>query len=78
MDLRNYPKATLILGFSILVYFLASYTLNAKQDSREPPRVRARIPFVGHVIGLVRKKFRYYVELRFASLIKKNECFFAE
>ncbi|KAH7088269.1 cytochrome P450 [Paraphoma chrysanthemicola] len=33
-------------------------------DSREPPIAPTSIPFFGHLIGLIRKKSQYYVELR--------------
>jgi cytochrome P450 len=33
------------------------------QDPREPPRASSSIPIIGHVIGLMRSKFDYYVQL---------------
>lgn len=41
--------------------------LGSKQDPREPPFVAASIPYIGHIIGLMRSKFNYYVQLRYTQ-----------
>lgn len=38
--------------------------VSTTQDAREPPIISASIPYIGHVIGLMRSKFNYYVQLR--------------
>ena len=53
----------LLLGGCIAVYF-ASGRLLGTHDSREPPLLPQKIPFIGHVIGLLRHKVYYYVRLR--------------
>jgi hypothetical protein len=35
-------------------------------DSREPPLAPSSLPFVGHMLGLMKSKFNYYVDLRYA------------
>lgn len=41
-----------------------------KGDSREPPLVKSTIPFIGHVIGLLRRRFGYYTFLQYGLLVK--------
>lgn len=33
-------------------------------DCREPPLAPQSVPLVGHMIGMSRSKFNYYVDLR--------------
>ena len=54
--------ATVLLLFVGAVFLL--YSRLAVQDPREPPQAPTAIPIIGHVIGLVRHKFNYYVQLR--------------
>ncbi|KJZ72490.1 hypothetical protein HIM_08159 [Hirsutella minnesotensis 3608] len=37
--------------------------VKSSHDAREPPPAPTSIPFVGHLIGLTRKKFNYFVQL---------------
>lgn len=45
-------------------YYLLARFLKVKHDPREPPILPQTIPVVGHVIGMIQKKGRYYVQLR--------------
>ena len=54
--------ATMLLLFSGALSLL--YSRLAKQDPREPPQAPTAIPIIGHIIGLMRNKFNYYVQLR--------------
>jgi hypothetical protein len=49
-----------LLGGLLLVY----HTIARTKDPREPPEATSSNPLVGHVLGLMRNKFNYYVELR--------------
>ena len=58
----------------ILVLFFLVYALTRLVEKRvckhvaaEPPLVRARIPIIGHVLGLLRWGVSYYRKLRFVS-----------
>ena len=57
---------TFLLFLSIVIgnYVIITRVLGNVQDPREPPSVSGSIPYIGHVIGLMRSKFNYYVELR--------------
>lgn len=46
------------------IYGALHVFLHATQDVREPPLVPASIPFVSSMIGLSKKKSKYYTELR--------------
>ena len=61
-----------IIALTALV-LVGSYVLlvRAKKtgsDVQEPPSAATSIPYVGHIIGLVREKFEYYVRLRYECL----------
>jgi hypothetical protein len=54
----------LVLVFLIAVPYAVSRIIETRHDAREPPALPSKIPFIGHVIGMLRKKARYYVQLR--------------
>ncbi|KAF2198497.1 cytochrome P450 [Delitschia confertaspora ATCC 74209] len=54
--------ATVISGFMVLYGFF-QLLLRYTQDPREPLPVATSVPFLGPIIGLTRKRHRYYVEL---------------
>lgn len=58
--------STLLVGFIGIIsvtYFAARKMLG--HDPREPPLAPQSIPIVGHMIGLSRSSFNYYVDLRY-------------
>lgn len=59
-------QTTLLVSLAIIVgtSLFLTRIVGIKQDPREPPLVSAYVPYVGHVIGLMRSKFNYYVQLR--------------
>jgi hypothetical protein len=61
---QNTWLALLAIGIG---YFAFSRFLGTKLDPREPPLARTAIPYIGHVIGMMRSKFNYYVELRYST-----------
>lgn len=54
------PVAILI---AMIVAFLV-HTLGPRVDPREPPLIKPRIPFIGHIIGLMRHQANYHTKLR--------------
>lgn len=56
-----------LLSFAA-AYLLANRYLIGKHDPNEPPLLPSKIPIVGHVIGLMRQKVYYYLDLRYSSL----------
>ena len=63
---------TALAGFALAVLFafLASNFFRLKTDPREPPVIYPRIPFIGHIIGLVREGPIYINKLRCVPAIE--------
>ncbi len=49
----------------ITIAFFATHKIFG-HDPREPPLAPQSIPIIGHMIGLSRRKFNYYIGLRYA------------
>lgn len=64
---------TLLLA---IIGVLTIVTITARKvfshDPREPPLAPQSIPIIGHMIGLSRSKFNYYVDLRYAHIPLPN------
>ncbi|KAI1772252.1 cytochrome P450 [Hypoxylon cercidicola] len=58
----NYPVFFLILTGIITLAYLATRKMFG-HDPREPPLAPQSIPLIGHMVGLSRSKFNYYVDL---------------
>lgn len=59
---------TLFLIFASVVTLAYFATRNMfGHDPREPPMALQSIPIVGHMVGLSRRKFNYYVDLRYVN-----------
>ena len=54
----------IFLMAATFLYFLMSSFLGVKKDPREVPGMPSIVPFVGHIVGLIRHKMLYYVRLR--------------
>ncbi|CAH0038568.1 unnamed protein product [Clonostachys solani] len=52
-----------VLTATIAVVSLAYFLLRGGHDPREPPLAPKSIPIVGHLVGLSRRGFNYYVDL---------------
>jgi hypothetical protein len=68
MTLGNFDGQSLALVASIGVLSLALIVIrkavSTSHDPREPPLAPQSIPLIGHLIGLSRRSFEYYVDLR--------------
>ena len=68
--LASFQQASIqyTLSASLIIYMFYLYRLSIpKLDSREPPIMLPRIPFVGHLVGLVRNQSDYYTSLQYVS-----------
>lgn len=67
MSLDSFDPAVLLglLGALAVTYLLSSKMFS--HDSREPPLAPQSIPIIGHLVGLSKSKFNYYVQLRSVS-----------
>lgn len=55
-----------LLGAAVVFYFFFQY-LTPKIDPREPPIINAKIPFIGHILGLIRYGVPYYAMTRYSA-----------
>jgi hypothetical protein len=56
------------LALAVVVFLLAlDRRYMPKQASNEPPVVKSLIPYIGHIVGLIRHGTRYYQNLRYGS-----------
>ncbi|KAL9609259.1 MAG: hypothetical protein Q9167_005960 [Letrouitia subvulpina] len=54
---QNVPGVTTVcLVFTIALLLSVNYFLGPKYDPREPPVIHQKVPYVGHVIGLLHAK----------------------
>lgn len=61
---NNSTLVLLFIGVVTLVTIAARKLFS--HDPREPPLAPQSIPIIGHIVGLSRSKFNYYVDLRYA------------
>lgn len=50
----------LLLAFAAAIWIWALHVYAPSHDPWEPPVITSRIPFVGHIVGLLRHGTRYY------------------
>ena len=60
MQLSIAAIAALVMG----AYYAFKRIIDRGGDPPEPPLVTSSIPFVGHILGMIKKKADYYVELQ--------------
>jgi hypothetical protein len=56
-----------LAGAVIAIYVAFQLLLHFTQDKREPPSLATTIPFLSPIIGMSRKKTKYYIELRYVE-----------
>lgn len=45
---------------SVAALLICMYWLSVRMDPREPPLVRAKIPFIGHILGMLQYQVVYF------------------
>ena len=69
MDSHSGLSLLLLLALiTLLVYFLFNFSLGKQHDPREPPCIPKPIPYIGHLLGLIRHGTRYYAQVRYVLL----------
>jgi hypothetical protein len=61
------PVATTTVGALVLtvaIGAIVSFAFRTKVDPREPPAVYSTIPFIGHIIGMLREGPLYIARIR--------------
>jgi hypothetical protein len=54
-----------LLAVTTCSYFLLDYFFGVKQVSREPPLIPSKVPWFGHLIGILGQKYQYFIKLRY-------------
>jgi hypothetical protein len=57
------PGAVIVAAATIF-YLSLHLILQITQDKREPPAIATSIPFLSPILGMSRKKSKFYIELR--------------
>ena len=64
MATLDYSTVLLLLGVVALLYALCEYFLTVKYDAKEPPLIPQHVPYIGHVLSLIRQGSNYYSKIR--------------
>lgn len=56
-----------VVGLALLAY-VGEYLFSLGDDPKEPPRLRSRVPLIGHVLGFLRSGPSYHTELRYFKI----------
>lgn len=66
MDMQTGSIGTIAITVTVVATTVtfANYFLGPKYDPREPPVIHQKIPFVGHIIGLLQYGLRYFEIVR--------------
>ena len=67
MDQVTFTNFVVTVVLTALVLRLANHFLGPKYDSREPPLVSQKVPYLGHLIGLIQHGLMYIENLRYLS-----------
>lgn len=70
MDSNVNTLFLLMVLVAITGNLLLRYCLGIKQDPKEPPFLPQGIPYFRHVIGIIRHKTAYFLELTYILAIK--------
>lgn len=68
-------KVLLAVTISTGTCVVIAHMLRAKHDPQEPPLAPARVPLIGHVLGIMWMKFKYYAQLRSYNRSCSTVCF---
>lgn len=69
MDGISLTSLMILLAIGVGTYMVFAIYSGQKIDPREPPAAQTNIPYIGHVIGIMRSKFNYYVNLSHKTLL---------
>ncbi len=63
-SLKTVPAA---IAIAAVLAFLILHLLTPRLDPREPPLLKPRIPFIGHILGMIRHQAQYHINLQRTS-----------
>ncbi|KAL8656292.1 MAG: hypothetical protein Q9226_002711 [Calogaya cf. arnoldii] len=60
MEIERFGTVAITVTFVATLLVTANYFFGPKYDPREPPVIHQKIPYIGHVIGLLQYGLRYF------------------
>jgi len=54
----------------VLLAYAVEYLFSFGDDPREPPRLRSKVPLIGHVLGLIKNGPSYHSQLRYVNYFR--------
>ena len=73
MDISIFSTVVGLSLLLVIVYLSLIHLFSPKYDPREPPVISSLIPYVGHILGLLRYGQRYFEILRSPILSPTNK-----
>lgn len=58
---------SIVAGAAVTIYAFLQWLLKYTQDAREPPALATSLPFISPLIGMLRKKTKFYIQLRYEN-----------
>jgi hypothetical protein len=58
------PLLYIFIVVVVVVIFISKKLVTPEKESREPPVARQHVPFIGHILGMLRYKGDYLKSLR--------------
>lgn len=68
MEGKMNPTVLILLAIAAGLYFVLEHFIGVKIDQKEPPLISSTIPYVGHLIGIIRYGTKYYAKMRYGIL----------
>lgn len=70
------PWSILLLSITVVfLWFWVNRIYQPIHSPKEPPLVAAPIPYIGHILGLLRHGTRYYQMIRYYAVILRSFVF---
>jgi hypothetical protein len=52
------------IGALVAVAYAVEYVLTLRDDPTEPPRLRSKVPLIGHILGIITSGPSYHSQLK--------------
>lgn len=69
----EWASITMFVLIAVVVIYISSvYLFSPEYDAREPPVLPHMIPYIGHILGLIRYGQHYFSILRLVALCQQR------
>lgn len=75
MDFLSFKTmmAVAAVVLALAIYLIRGYLMNSPHDPREPSLIPSPIPYVGHLVELLRTGSFYYTAIRSGHIFKHHD-----